>query len=67
MVAQFTATSDQLDGLSAFLNRLTEASDHRGVRIVDTFTIQLSEDGSTIDAAWDDDRSQYVLSDRVGA
>jgi hypothetical protein len=66
MPGPFTATADQLDAISMFLNRLTEASDQRGVRLIGSFTVQLPEDGDTIDARWDEDRCQYVLSDQVG-
>ncbi len=66
MPAPFTATADELRCAAEFLESLGAATENTGVIISDTFTVQLSEEGSSIEAQWDGANGRYVLSDRVG-
>lgn len=66
MPGQFTANVDELRSAAAFLETLGTATENTGVRISGTFTIQLSDDGSSIEAEWDGADERYILSDRVG-
>ena len=68
MPGQFTASVSGLRSVAEFLEELSTATQNHGVQIFGSFTVQLpGQDGSTIEASWDEESCEYVLSDQVGA
>lgn len=66
MSAPLKLSSTEVAQLGEFLKQLSFSTRHTGVRVDGYGNANVSVGDTVIEVAWDEERREYVLDDRVG-